>query len=179
MKRIFVLVFIILGLVGCSNENIKSDSDKAESGDNLSLEEQIIHVMSENQLKDEEIIDYDIKGDFVYVIFKNNHDNGNTHNPDLVILKNNGGNLKWIAGPENRTASVDSAMIFGRDDGPSVTINIPSDYTNIKDIKVLGESAKAVTYIQRITDDFSREYKYWIAYTDEEPTHSDMEIITE
>ena len=49
-------------------------------------------------------------------------------------------------------------MIFGRDEGPSVTILLsnkrPRD-VNIKEVKVLGESAKTVTYEDEYSDDFS------------------------
>ncbi len=179
MKRIFVLLFILLALVGCSNEGVKSDSIKDESTNNLSFEKQIINVMTENQIKDVEIIDLDIKEDFVYIIFKNKQESGNTHNPDLVILENKEGKLKWVAGPDDRTGSVDSTLIFGRKDGPSVTITLPFTDTEIKEVNVLGESAKEVSYIQHITDDFSREYKYWITYTEEIPKAEDINIITE
>jgi hypothetical protein len=72
------------------------------------------------------------------------------------------------------------ALVFGRDDDPSVTLLMPNEDardTKVKEIKVLGESAKAVTYIEYFSDDFSKQYMYWIAYTDEEPSHGDFEFI--
>jgi hypothetical protein len=56
---------------------------------------------------------------------------------------------------------------------------MPLNNTKIKEIKVLGESAKKVTYVEHFTDDFSKQYMYWIAYTNEEPTADDIEVIME
>lgn len=174
MKKLFVVFMLSLVLFGCSKED--KDVTNAEG---LSFEEQITTVMSENKLKNKEIIDFDIKDNFIYVIFKNKHESSNTQNPDLVILENHNGKLEWVAGPDDRTNSVDTAIIFGREDGPSVTIHMPLNDIKIKDIKVFGESAKAVSYVEHITDDFSRQYMYWIAYTKEEPSADDIEVIME
>jgi hypothetical protein len=183
MKKLYVSFLTIFILFGCSNE-AKEASLEPTITESLSLEEQITNIMSENVLRNKEIIDYDIKGTFVYVIFKNRHEYGNSHNPDLVILKNRNGLLEWVAGPNDRTMSMSlqevGALIFGRDDGPSVTILLPNENasdTKVKEIKVLGESAKAVTYVEYFMDDFSKQYMYWIAYTGEEPTHEDFDII--
>jgi hypothetical protein len=176
LKKLFIVFTLILVLFGCSKE------DKVTNTESLSLEEQITSVMSENKLRNKEIIDYDIKDNFVYVIFKNKHESSNSHNPDLVILENSDGKLEWVAGPDDRTITVDNAGIFGRDDGPSVTIILPDENardTKIKEIKVLGESAKVVTYVEHFTNDFSKQYMYWIAYTNEEPTADDIEVIME
>ena len=176
MKKIFFSLLMLFVLVGCLDEGKEYDGKK--STDTGSLEEQIINVMAENKLKNQEIIDYDLKDDFIYVIFKNKHESGNTHNPDLVILENKEGKLKWVAGPEDRMGSSDTSMIFERED-ISVTITLPFRDKTIKEVKVLGESAKAVTYIEHFTANFSREYKYWITYTKEKPTYEDIEVITE
>lgn len=183
LKKLFVAFSLMFILFGCSNEAEKPTLEPTIT-ENLSLEEQITNVISENKLSNKDIIDYDIKGNFIYVIFKNRHEYGNSHNPDLVILKNSNEKLKWVAGPHDRTMSVGDlegdALIFGRDDGPSVTIILPNEDardTKIKEVKVLGESAKAVTYVEHIMDDFSKQYMYWIAYTEEEPTHEDFEYI--
>ncbi|EOR22861.1 hypothetical protein [Niallia sp. RD1] len=177
MKKIFTLFVTIFVLVGCSNEGKKSDTQPVTSEKSVSLEEQITNVMSENKLKNKKIIDYDIKENYIYAIFQNSQ--GSANYPDLVILKNENGKLKWVAGPGDRTNSVDKSMIFGREDGPSVTIQLSLDNINVKEVKVLGESAKKVTYVEHVTDDILKEYTYWIAYTNEEPTHEDIEIITE
>jgi hypothetical protein len=176
MKKLLASFLILITLVGCSNKGKESD---VKSGDTESLEEQISSVMAEHKLKNKEIIDYDLKDDFIYVIFKNKHESGNTHNPDLVILENKEGKLSWVAGPEDRTGSVDTSMIFAREDGPTVTITMPMGNAAVKEVKVLGESAKAVTYLEHFTDDFSRKYTYWISYTKDKPTHEDIEVITE
>ncbi|MCF6408324.1 hypothetical protein [Pseudalkalibacillus salsuginis] len=179
MKKLYVSFIIVFFLIGCSNEAVEPTITESQT-----LEEQIINVMSENELSNKEIIDYDIKDNFVYVIFKNKHES-NTHNPDLVILKNSNGKLEWVAGPEDRTASIGlqeaDALIFGRDEAPTVTILLPDkkpEDTNVKGIKVLGESAKSVTYVEELTNDLYMQYMYWIAYTNEEPTHDDFEFIT-
>ncbi|NDI36877.1 hypothetical protein [Chengkuizengella sediminis] len=181
MKKICIVFMLTFILFGCSNE--VQETNVTES---ISLEEQITKVMSENGLNNEEIIDYDIKDNFIYVIFKNKHEYSDNHNPDLVILKNSNGKLEWIAGPDDRTLSIGfgevSALIFGRDQGSSVTILLPNaispeEDTNVKVVKVLGEPAKAVTYIREFADYFSKQYMYWIAYTEEEPTPEDFEII--
>ena len=103
MKKILATLFILFILVGCSNEGKETD---VKSGDIGSLEEQITTVMAEHNLKNKEVIDYDLKEDFLYVIFKNKHESGNSHYPDLVILKNKEGKVKWVAGPKDRTVSV-------------------------------------------------------------------------
>lgn len=184
MKKLYVAFILIFILFGCSNETKEPTAEATVTEKSLSLEEQVTNVMSENKLRDKEIIDYDIKGNFVYVIFKNRHEYGNSHNPDLVILKNSNGKLEWIAGPNDRTMSMGlgdvETMVFGREDGPSVTIIMPEENasdTKIKEVKVLGESAKAVTYVKHIMEDFSKQYMYWIAYTEEEPMHEDFEVI--
>jgi hypothetical protein len=183
MKKLYVAFIMILILFGCSNV-AKEPTVEPTIAESLSLEEQITNVMSENELRNKEIIDNDIKGNFVYVIFKNRHEHGNSHNPDLVILKNSNGKLEWVAGPDDRTMSMGlqeaDALVFGRDDGSSVTLLMPDEDardTKVKEIKVLGESAKAVKYVEYFSDDFSKQYMYWIAYTDEEPSHEDFEFI--
>ncbi|MFD2925460.1 hypothetical protein [Halobacillus naozhouensis] len=184
MKKLYIPFILIFILLGCSNGEEKPNGEQS-TAETLSLEEQITNVMAEKELKNKEIIDYDIKDNFVYVIFKNEHP-GNTHNPDLVILKNNNGKIKWVAGPDDRTQSMSlqgaGVMVFGRDKGPSVTILLPDELpkkTNIKGVKVLGESAKAVTYVKELTKDYYKKNMYWIAYTNEEPTHEDFEFIME
>lgn len=177
MKKICIVFMLAFILFGCSNKD--NETTVTES---LSLEEQITKVMSENKLSNKDIIDYDIKDNFIYVIFKNKHEYGG-HNPDLVILKNSDKKLEWVAGPKDRTLSISAeanAMVFGRVEGPSVTILLPDGEakdTKIKEIKVLGESAKAVTYVENITDDFTWQYMYWIVYTEKEPTLDDFEFI--
>ncbi|WP_226666216.1 hypothetical protein [Metabacillus litoralis] len=177
MKTLFSAIIMMIMLIGCSKYDV-------EPTKRLSLEEQISRVMVENKLEDKEIIDYDIKDHFIYVIFKNNHINSNNHNPDLVILKSNNKRLEWVAGPDDITMSMTAqevgGMIFGRKDGPSVTLILSDKQpqeSNVKGVKVLGERAKAVTYVEEYTEDFSMQYMYWIAYTDEEPTVEDIEII--
>ncbi len=177
MKTRLIGFMLILLLFGCSNEE---EGKKAES---RSLEEQIIEIMAANKLKNKEIIDFDLKNNFIYVIFKNKHEYGNSHNPDLVIVKNDNGVLEWVAGPNDRTMSVSDfeadMLIFGRQGGPSVSIILPAEDENqkIKEVKVLGESAKSVAYVEYFGEDFSKQYCYWIAYTEEEPTHEDFEFI--
>lgn len=179
MKALISTFIIMIILIGCS----KNDVEPTDT-ENLSLEEEILMTMAENKLEEKEIIDYDIKGNFIYVIFKNNHTNSNNHNPDLVILKNHDRKLEWVAGPDDVTLSLldqeVNGMIFGRNDGPSVTLLLSDKQpqnSNVKGVKVLGEMAKAVTYIEEYTEDFSMQYMYWIAYTEEDPTAEDIEII--
>ncbi len=38
-------------------------------------------------------------------------------------------------------------------------LTMPTGNTTVKEVKVLGESSKAVTYLEHFTDDFSREYR--------------------
>ncbi|MBM6617282.1 hypothetical protein [Bacillus suaedaesalsae] len=171
MKKFYVPFMLIFILFGCSTKTTEPSNTEG-----LSLENQITNVMSENNLSNKEIIDYDIKDNFIYVIFENRQ--GDNSYPDLAILKNNNGKLVWEAGPDDRTQSISDAMVFGRDEGSTVTLLLPNQ-ENIKSIKVLGEYAKAVTYVEEVTDDFYMKHMYWIAYTNEEPTHEDIEIIME
>lgn len=74
-----------------------------------------------------------------------------------MIEKNDNGELAWVAGPDGRTHSVSDLevdmLIFGRDDGHSVSIILPDGNQKIKEVKVLGETAKAVTYVEHFSDD--------------------------
>lgn len=55
MRRLYVLVILIFLLFGCSNEaTVQAESTK-------SLEQQITSVISDNQLSNKEIIDYEMK----------------------------------------------------------------------------------------------------------------------
>ncbi|KGR91261.1 hypothetical protein CD30_07425 [Ureibacillus massiliensis 4400831 = CIP 108448 = CCUG 49529] len=143
----FPLILIIF-LVGCSKE--------------ISFEDEIVKILESDEGKDyERVIDYDIRGDYIVVIYKSKKN----QQLNIGFIKMNDGKLNWevgIGGPE----------LIGGDafisDPLYVNVMIPNE-SNIKHVKVFGEYAKQVKY--------SNEIKYWILYTNKSPNSLDVEYI--
>ena len=150
IKRIyfaFTLIFLFL-LLGCSKE--------------ISLEDEIVKILENSEGKDyERVIDYDIKGEFIVVIYKSKEN----EQLNIGFIKMHDGKLDWeigIGGPE---LSGGNTFIS---DPLYVNVIIPKE-VSINHVKVFGEDAKQVKY--------SNGINYWIAYTNKSPNSSDVEYI--
>ncbi len=148
---------IVLFLVGCSNVH----DDKENVNDDLSFEESLQEVMIQNDFNYDAIIDYDVKGNFIYIMAKSNGGYGQLA---MAILKKDEQELQWIMGEE-----VSPPVTSLADKGsPVVTVIKPRDY-NVKQVKVFGEPVKSITYYDDVMENYSEKIQYWIAYTDEPP----------
>ncbi|WP_198134437.1 hypothetical protein [Pontibacillus litoralis] len=156
-KILLIISFFVL-LVGCNNE------EKDNGQENATLQSQIESLMEENKFKYQEIIDLDIVGDFIYGVSLNN--NGGL---DLFIVNYASGTLKWVAGPGDVTILSDKESRYA--------YIIQPDDPNVTQVNVFGKPAKAVTYFDEKSEDYTREIKYWKAYTEKEPSPSVVEYI--
>ena len=143
----FLLIFIFL-LSGCSKE--------------ISIEDEIVKILESGEGRDyERVIDYDIKRDFIVVIYKSKEN----EQLNVGFIKMHDGKLDWeigIGGPELSGGDIFiSDPIF-------VNVIIPKE-TGTNYVKVFGEYAKQVKY--------SNEINYWISYTNKSPTSLDIEYI--
>lgn len=151
IKRIniaFTLCFLfLLLLLGCSKQ--------------ISLEEKIVKILESTGKDYEKVIDYDIRGEYIVVIYKSKSD----EQINVGFIKSNNGDLEWeigIGGPElTGGGSFISVPLI-------VNIIIPEEQ-NVKEVKVFGENAKFV----RSPDDI----EYWISFTDKSPSSLDIEYI--
>lgn len=146
----FIITLLFFILVGCSFI------------DNATLEEKIIGVLKSSEGKDfEKVIDYDIKDEFIVVIYKSR----NYEQLNIGFIKSNNGGLEWeigIGGPElTGGGSFISEPL-------NVNVIIPKEKA-VKEVKVFGEVAKLVRY--------SDDIEYWISFTDKSPNSLDVEYI--
>jgi hypothetical protein len=135
-------------LSGCSKE--------------ISIEDEIVKILESGEGRDyERVIDYDIKRDFIVVIYKSKEN----EQLNVGFIKMHDGKLDWeigIGGPELSGGDIFiSDPIF-------VNVIIPKE-TGTNYVKVFGEYAKQVKY--------SNEINYWISYTNKSPTSLDIEYI--
>lgn len=143
----YPLVLILL-LLGCSQE--------------VSLEDKIVDLLEEREDRNyETVIDYDIKGDFIVVVYTRKSD----ERFNIGFIKNNKGKLEWdigIGGPEltGGHVYVSEPLI--------VNVIIPDD-PNINYVKVAGEYAKQIKH--------NKEINYWIAYSEKPTTSFDIEYL--
>ena len=150
IKRAYIafLLILIFLLLGCSKE--------------ISLEDEIVKILKNSAGRDyERIIDYDIKGDFIVVIYKSKEND----QLNIGFIKIHDGELDWeigIGGPE---LSGGDTFIS---DPIYVNVIIPKE-AGINHVKVFGEYAKQVKY--------SNEINYWITYTNKSPNSLDVEYI--
>lgn len=163
MQKLLLSVTVLLFLFSCSNEK-SNDHTKNESvvsegvdenaSETLSFEEQIQKVIKANSYNPEDIVDYDLKQDYIYVFLYNP-----TNGLSPAILKNEKDKLVWI---KSWDAIQTSSLSAG--DAPIVTIVQPED-ADVKDVKIFGKSARMTKFTIEITEDFSKEVKYWVYYS--------------
>ncbi|RHW38120.1 hypothetical protein D1B31_15195 [Neobacillus notoginsengisoli] len=150
LKRTYIayLFMVILLLFGCSSD--------------ISLEEKIVKILEGSENKDfERVIDYDIKDDFIVVIYKSKE----FDQLNIGFMKVNNGKLEWDSGMGGPELSGGDQFIS---DPIVVNVMIPKE-PGIKDVKVFEKYAKQVKY--------SEEINYWIAYTDKSPNSYEVEYI--
>ncbi|OCA84068.1 hypothetical protein A8F94_15185 [Bacillus sp. FJAT-27225] len=141
----FILIFLLLG---CSKET--------------SLENEIVKILESSEGRDyERMIDYDIKGDYIVVIYKSKEN----EQLNIGFIKIHNGKLDWEIGFGGLELSGDDTFIS---DPIHVNVMIPKE-TGINYVKVFGEYAKQVKY--------SNEINYWISYTNKSPNSLDVEYI--
>lgn len=138
MKKLWLLPVIVLFISGCSD----GEEDEKVS---LSLEEKIQEQMKQNDFEYDFIIDYDIKGDYIYAVSRGK------------------GGLEWITGYK---AVPPPVMSLSDENAPIVTIIQPRE-SDIKEVKVFGEPIKSITYYDDVMDNYSEEITYWITYSKE------------
>lgn len=143
----YPIVLLIL-LFGCSRE--------------VSLEDKIVDILEESENRDfETVIDYDIKGDFIVVVYKSK----SNEQLNIGFIKNNEGKLDWeigIGGPELTGGHIYIS------DPLIVNVMIPDD-PKINHVKVFGEYAKQIKHSEAIS--------YWISYSNKSPSSFDVEYI--
>ncbi|RDU37169.1 hypothetical protein DRW41_10845 [Neobacillus piezotolerans] len=141
-------LLVIFLLFGCSNDS--------------SLEDKIVKILKESDNRDyERVIDYDIKGDFIVVVYKSKgHEQLN-----IGFIKMNNGNFDWEIGMSGPKLTGGDIHIS---DPIVVSVIIPKE-TGINHVKVFGEYTKQIKY--------SKEISYWIAYTNKSPSSLDVEYI--
>lgn len=166
-----LVVLIMLFINGCSDdEQIPEDVGTTEEQNPISqrqsIENQIETLMSQNKFEYKTIIDYDVKGDYIFAVAL--EFNGGL---ELALLRNNAGKLEWIGGGGDVTA-------LGDEDSPiAYIIRKENDMDDVKEVRVFGESAKSVIYYEQLSNDFTREVQYWIAYIDKLPNAGDIEYV--
>ncbi|WP_409274705.1 hypothetical protein V1499_06340 [Neobacillus sp. SCS-31] len=148
IKRIYIgfpLILIFL-LIGCSK--------------GIFLEDEIVKILESSEGKEyERVIDYDIKDDYIVVIYKSKKN----EQLNIGFIKVNDGNWEiGIGGPELNGG--DSFI----SDPLNVNVMVPNE-SGIKHVKVFGEYARQVKY--------SNEINYWISYTNKSPISLDVEYI--
>ncbi|MYL56785.1 hypothetical protein GLW20_04645 [Virgibacillus halodenitrificans] len=164
MMKIMTFLWLFTFLVGCSFAQEEKAAKEASDQQSVTLQQQIGNLMQENNYVYDEIIDLDIIDNFIYSVSLNQ--NGGL---DLAIMKYEDSKLNWVVGGV-------SATILNKKDSRYMYIIQPDD-SGVTQVNVFGKPAKAVTYYDVKTEDFTREIKYWIAYTEEEPTPSDVEYV--
>lgn len=167
---VFMLAFSLI-LVGCSSDDDKNiNSNKANDTSTISLEDQILRELNDNSENDEHVIDYDIKGDYIFVISTHK-----LHGLKISILKKEGNEVNWVIGERDVTSlTAEGAPVA------TVLTEVQLGLENAKDIRVFGEPVKSVEYQLEITDDYSKNIKYWVVYTDKLLDFSkDVEYITD
>lgn len=128
----------------------------------VSLEGEIVNLLEDSENRDyETVIEYDIKGDFIVVVYTSK----SNEQLNIGFIKNNKGKLEWeigIGGPE-----LSGGHIY-ISDPMIVNVMIPND-PEINYVKVFGEYAKQIKY--------SKAINYWISYTNKSPRSLDVEYI--
>lgn len=180
MNKLLLSVAVLLLLFGCASNESESDKnidDKedevdeindVDSKENTSLEKKIQELMVKNDFLIEDIMNYEIKNDYIFVIAQSTN-----KKIKEAIIKNNNGQLEWIKG-------MGRATFFSAQESPVITVKASTDsgMEGVTQMKVFGEPAKKVTYYKEFTDDYTQEVTFWVAVTEDPPTgRNDIEYI--
>ncbi|MCA1010576.1 hypothetical protein [Halobacillus halophilus] len=141
-----------------NSETEDSADDMAAKSNDVPLEQQISNIMEQNDfLKADKIVDYEIKGDYIYVF---------THTAaegiNFAVLKYTSDSIEWETGGEFSGSA--PYMINDDPDSPILTLVVTDD-PEVKGVKVMGENAKKIHLTKDLTEDYSVEVKYWIHFS--------------
>ncbi|MFS0673199.1 hypothetical protein AB1K81_08345 [Ornithinibacillus sp. 179-J 7C1 HS] len=159
------MVCIVFALFGCSEETL-------ETG--LTLEQRVINLLEENDINYKDIIEYDLKDNYIFVIYQLN-EIGNALGVASIENTTDGLELR-----HNADGSSPVTLIVGEEDAPIVTLYQPRETSNIKEVNVFGKTARKVLYHDNLMEGVTIEKTYWIAYSYIIPDFfEDIEIIEE
>ncbi|SEQ88726.1 hypothetical protein SAMN05216232_3575 [Virgibacillus subterraneus] len=157
MKKLLLSLSVVFVLFGCTtDENNDNEGSENATQENQSLEEQIKNIVKENSYNPKDIVDYDLKGNYIYV-YSYSTRNGLTS----MLIKNNSNGLEWVTS----WVSIQTSSLGHKGTAPIVTIIQPED-TDVKDVRVFGKPAKLTQTTIEFTEDFSQEVKFWVYYSD-------------
>ncbi|MGP4108853.1 hypothetical protein [Virgibacillus sp. L01] len=78
-----------------------------------------------------------------------------------MLIKNNSNGLEWVTS----WLSIQTSSLGHKEKAPIVTIIQPED-TDVKEVRVFGGPAKLTQTTIEFTEDFSKEIKFWVYYSD-------------
>ena len=165
MRKYWCLVCILVLLVGCANVEKEIVKESRE----VSLENEVIEIMKENDAEFDAIIDYDLKDNSIIVVY----DGLGTNGLSVAIIQQTTNGLEWV-----KTHDATTPITTITDEGNLfVTIVRPRD-EDFTEVKVFDQHAKLVTYYNNSFEGVTIEEKYWIAYTNNNPDAiDDIELI--
>lgn len=115
----------------------------------------LLMFMKEHDYLSENIVDYEIKDDFIYV-FTSTTQSGFS----VAILKKTTDSIEWIMDEK----SIQMISLGDPDENTPVLTVVQTDDPEVTGVKVLDEHAKLIQLTQDITEDYSTEVKYWIHF---------------
>ncbi|TFB14142.1 hypothetical protein E3U55_14610 [Filobacillus milosensis] len=154
MKFILSMVFVfVFSFMGC--EQYK-DNDKK-----LTLQEEIREVMTKNDADINQIIEYTIEGNYMFVIYEDINLGLN-----IVLLEYTKDGFKWIDGMGAQGPS----FAYGGQGYPILKYVNPYE-NDVKQVKIFGKSAKKVTYYYKSIDGISIDKSFWFLTISPESEH--------
>ncbi|QTN01016.1 hypothetical protein ERJ70_18010 [Sediminibacillus dalangtanensis] len=168
MKKYLFTFSILLVLFGCSNnppEESANHSENQSPNNQSELEEDIQTMMEDHDYLAENIIDYEIKDDFVYV-FSYIRQTGLS----VAVLKTNAGSLEWIM----EEKSIETVSLGDPDVNSPVLTVVQSDNPNVKNVKVEGNNAKLIKQTVELADDYNKEVAFWIHFSEMNEDFKDL-----
>ncbi|MRH41455.1 hypothetical protein GH741_02060 [Aquibacillus halophilus] len=152
MIKLLMTTTVFLFLFGCSNEEtVVENLSEAKP-----LEEKIADVMEEQDYLLDNIVDYEINDDFIYV-FSYTTQSGLS----AAILKFNSNSIDWVMGEK----SIQTISIGDPEESTPILTVVQTDEPNVKGVRVNNEHAKLIQLTQDLTEDYSTEVKYWIHFS--------------
>ncbi|WP_430790113.1 hypothetical protein VBD025_05620 [Virgibacillus flavescens] len=144
MKKLLLSIAVLFLLFGCTTKELEGDkntddkenevskTNDVDSKGSASLEKQIQELMVQNDFLIEDIMDYEIKGEYIFVVALNS-----SKRIKEAIIKNNNGQLEWIKG-------MGRASFFSAQESPVITVKVSTDSNmeGVTQMNVFGEPAK-------------------------------------
>lgn len=165
MKKSLLTLIVVLLLFGCSNKETKVTDNQTnpttEKSEKVSttMGEKINTIMKKKGYSNsKDIIDYEIKGKYIFVLTLNSN-----YGIDLVILEDVSNELKWVSTTKTGEATLISPT---KSDGPYFMAIQPVDQ-DVKDVKAFGKQTKLIQITKNISGDFKKVIKCWIYIADD------------